>query len=165
MYAACLLLHVGNRDVLSTPRLCVQPMIESGIIQDAQQEAFIWLSLCLAASADINQEIDSCSLFCHSSVRGRGSQQTCCIYISFLEHLFSEERRSGGRSKWHSVFSLAPQSRRGLILQPCTAPLGEEKLLFIPSPPTGDPGRGLKANPLGVHNPESASLLRLPLLR
>lgn len=71
--------------------VCVQPIIESGIIQDAQQEAFIWLSLCFAASANINPEI---SLFCHSSVGGRESQQTCCIYISFLEHLFSEERHS-----------------------------------------------------------------------
>lgn len=84
------------RCAFNSPLVRVQPMIESGIIQDAQQEAFIWLSLCFAAGANINPEIHSRSLFCHSSVGGRESQQTCCIYISFLEHLF---RRSGGRSK------------------------------------------------------------------
>lgn len=118
--------------------MCVPPLIESGIIQDAQQEAFIWLSLCCAASANINPEINSCSLFCHSSVGGRvlhlyrasfQRRETLCL----AQHL-----RAGGL--W---FFNDP----GWLLS------------LIPSPPTGDPGPGLRANP------ESASLLRLPLLR
>lgn len=71
------------RCAFNSPRVCVQPVIESGIIQDAQQEALIWLSLCFAASANINPEIDSCSLFCHSSVGGRESSRRVASVFRF----------------------------------------------------------------------------------
>lgn len=92
MYAACFLLHVGNRDVLLTPRLSVQPMIESGIIQDAQQEAFIWLSLCFAASSNINPEIDS--LFCQSSV---GEPRLDLLHLYFIFRASFQRREPLGQ--------------------------------------------------------------------
>lgn len=97
-YTDCLFLHAGELrlkpSASNSPLACVRLMFESGIIQWAPQEAFIWLSLCFpasAAGATIREDTQSCSLFWHLCQRKkwistRILRQTCCIYIPFISH-------------------------------------------------------------------------------
>lgn len=73
-----------------SPLACVKLVFDSRIIQWAQQEAFIWLSLCFPASAEganIRDDIGSRSLFCHSRVRGRNESPPGAVTADLL-HLY-----------------------------------------------------------------------------
>lgn len=155
-YTACLFLQVGELQLkpaaFNSSLACVNLVFESGIIQWAQQEAFIWLSLCFPASvecANIREDIRSSSLFCHSCVRGR-TESPPGDAATDLSHLY---------------FILTHQLGKKLVVRPVTSKqegsdswsmADGSSWLILSLPRGGAPGWGLKRNLLAQQEPRGS---------
>lgn len=114
---ACLFLHVREQlipSAFNSPLARVKVVFESRIIQWAQQEAFIWLSLWFPASvegANIREDIRSRWLFCHSCVRGRNEYLPGDVASIFhLKHI-NWERSSSSKLQWRGSWRLLSLAR------------------------------------------------------